>query len=267
MTILDEIVQSKRNEVDEAKRRTDEGELRLAIATQDPPRDFYQAVTQALAHDLNLIAEVKKASPSAGVLVQDFDPVAIARTYEQHGASAVSVLTDASYFGGALGHLAQIKENVSLPVLRKDFLVDPFQVLESRAAGADAVLLIVEALTVSGVVDLMAVARPLDMTCLIEVHAEESLRSLLEHLGPPGPANYLLGINNRDLHKQRTDLATTDRLAAMLPTGTPFVSESGLASRSDVLRVRQAGACAILVGESLLRSGDIGQQIRQLLEG
>lgn len=265
MTILDDIIDSKRNEVDELKRRESETTLRIAAAQQGRPRDFYRAVVAEAPRGVNLIAEVKKASPSAGVLLDDYDPAAIAQTYEQHGAAAVSVLTDTPFFEGALGHLAQVRGTIALPVLRKDFIIDPFQVLESRAAGADAILLIVEVLAASGVADLLEVAHPLGMTCLVEVHAEDSLKSLLDRLGTPGPNNYLLGINNRDLHRQCTDLATTERLAAMLPPSSPFVSESGIASRADVHRVQQAGARAILIGESLLRSGDIPGQMSKLL--
>jgi indole-3-glycerol phosphate synthase len=265
MTILDHILETKRNEVAAAKQRRPITELQAAIARAAPPRDFYAAATSGESSGVRLIAEIKKASPSAGLIVPDFDPVAIARTYSAHGAVALSVLTDETYFQGRLEFIELVKRAVRLPVLRKDFIIDEYQLWESRLAGADAVLLIAAAMPASDLALLAALARAMAMSVLVEVHAPEELETVMNILGDPRKGKYLLGINNRDLHAQRTDLATTTRLAAMLPTGTPFVSESGIATRDDVLRVQRAGACAILVGESLLRANDIGGQIDSLL--
>ncbi len=265
MTILDRILASKRKELAGAKERRPLASLRAAIERVDPPRDFCGAVSTPSTYGVQLIAEIKKASPSAGLIVADFDPARIARAYDDHGAAAISVLTDETYFQGRLEFIQVVKEAVPLPVLRKDFLIDEYQVFESRAAGADAVLLIAEVLGAARAAELARVAGHLELAVLVEVHTEEHLSALLDALGPPGPDRYLLGINNRDLTAQRTDLATMERLAAHLPAGTPFVAESGLATREDVLQAQRAGACAILVGESLLRADDIGSQIDTLL--
>ena len=264
MTILEKIVETKRQEVNAAKKRRPLAELMADLNRVAPPRDFFGAVTARSPHGIALIAEIKKASPSAGVIVGDFDPVQIAKSYCDHGAAALSVLTDETYFQGRLAFIEQVKQAVPLPALRKDFIIDEYQVYESRAADADAVLLITEVLGADGVAGLFPVARELGMTTLVETHSEESLESVLDRLGPPGRGSYILGINNRDLAIQQTDVSTTSRLARLLPQGCPFVAESGIATHDDVLTVRGAGACAILVGESLLRAGDIGAQIGTL---
>jgi indole-3-glycerol phosphate synthase len=265
MTILDTIVKTKRQEVAAAKEARPVAELRSAIETAAPPRDFLAAVTGPPTRTVNLIAEVKKASPSAGVIMADFDPVAIAKTYAENGASALSVLTDETYFSGRLDYIDPIKQAVDLPVLRKEFIIDDYQVVESRAARADAILLISEILTLDEVHQFHATARELGMAVLVEGHSAENLLAVIERLGPPTDNGYLLGINNRNLHVQKTDVNTTVEIASVLPPGTPFVSESGLHTREDVEVVARAGACAILVGESLLRSDDIGEKVRALL--
>lgn len=265
MTILDQIVNSKRGELERAKLARPIDVVRRAAEQADPPRDFASAVVPLQAGGVNLIAEIKKASPSAGVIVPDFDPVRIARTYERAGASAISVLTDEPYFDGRLEYLAQVKQAVGLPVLRKDFIIDEYQVVESRAAGADCILLIAEVLSVDKIKHLHGSARDLGLAVLIEVHTESNLDKILAELGPPRPGLYLLGINNRDLSVQRTDLSTCERLGAKLPPGAGFVAESGIATRKDVERIRAAGSHAMLVGESLLRADDIATRIRELL--
>ncbi len=265
MTILDRIVETKRKEVAAAKRHRPLDMLKAAVEQSSPPRDFYAAVAGPSTASIRLIAEIKKASPSAGLIVPDFDPVRIALAYRQHGAAALSVLTDGSYFQGDLAFIKAVKEAVDLPVLRKDFLIYEYQVYEARAAEADAVLLIAEVLGAPRVSELVPVARRLGMTVLVEVHTTENLSAILDSLGLPGSDSYILGINSRDLTAQRTDLSTVRMLAAQLPQGVPFIAESGIASRDDVLEVELAGACAILVGESLLRSKDIGAQIDILL--
>jgi len=264
-TILDRIVATKWEEVTAAMVDRPPPEMRKAAEQTAPPRDFLAAVTAPAANGVQLIAEIKKASPSAGVLVADFDAATIARTYHRHGAAAISVLTDQTYFQGRLGQIDEVKRAVPRPVLRKDFIVHEYQVYESRAAGADAILLIVEVLESRGVAKLLPIARHLGLAVLVEIHTPENLSSLMETTGPPSAAGYILGINNRDLSSQRTDRSSAARLAAGLPAGTRFVAESGIATRQDVLEVQAAGACAILVGESLLRAKDIGGQIDRLL--
>lgn len=264
-TVLDEIVASKHREVAEARRRASRSELEERAARQSPARPFAAVVGTRDESGPRLIAEIKRASPSAGLIRPDLDPAEIARIYARHGAAALSVLTDGPYFQGRLEDIRLVREAVELPVLRKDFIVDGYQIPESRAAGADAVLLIAEVLGADGVAALLSMAREWGMCVLVEVHEEEDLRAVLECVGPPAVDRYLLGINNRDLRVQRTDLATTERLASLLPPGVPFISESGLATREDLLRVHGCGASAVLIGESILRSDDIGARIDALL--
>jgi len=261
---LDEIVAHKRAEVAAARQARPRAQLEAALATCPPTRDFARAVTAASAAGPNIIAELKRRSPSAGVIVPDFDPVALARTYEQHGAAALSVLTDETYFGGRLEYIRLATEAVALPVLRKEFILEEYQVFESRVAGADAVLLIAEVLGARCCAELAQLCRHLSLTPLVEVHAQAQLDALLTVAGSPAPDRYLLGINNRDLAVQRTDLQTTARLASTLPEGAPFISESGIGSRADMLEVQRAGATAVLIGEALLREQDIGKKLDEL---
>lgn len=265
MTILERIVETKRREVADASVRVPLGRLQEAIDRADLPRDFQAAVARGATGEVRLIAEIKQASPSAGLIVADFDPVRIARVYRDHGAAALSVLTDETYFQGRLSFIADVKRVVDLPVLRKDFLIDEYQVYESRAAGADAILLIAECLDDRTLLTLARTARDLHLSILVEVHSEVNLSRVFSSLGYPSESGYLLGINNRDLTAQRTDLGTMGFLASRLPPGTPFVAESGIAARADVLAAQRAGACAVLVGESLLRARDIGLKVNQLL--
>lgn len=260
--ILDAILETKRTEV--ARLRESEQQLRRRAAEAAPARNFYAALTRRPRRELNLIAEVKKASPSAGVIREDFDPVEIARRYEAGGADAVSVLTDEPYFQGRLDYLAAVREAVRLPVLRKDFIIDPLQVYESRAAGADAILLIAAALPTGHLADLMILAAELGMTTLVEVHGADELLRIRSMVGFPHPRRGLLGINNRDLTTFEVDIRTTARLAE-LAEGAPVISESGIRTRDDVRTLRRAGARGILVGETLMRSGDIPRAIEDLL--
>jgi indole-3-glycerol phosphate synthase len=262
---LDRIVQTKREEVAQAGRCRPLADLQANLAGLDPPRDFFHAVTAPSPHGIQLIAEIKKASPSAGLIAADFDPVAISQAYYRHGAAAVSVLTDETYFQGRLDFIEMVKRTVPLPVLRKDFIIDEYQLYEARAAGADAVLLIAEVLGADGIAELVPISGRLGMTALVEAHSAENLQSVLDAIGSPGPNTYILGINNRDLDLQRTDVNTTMRLAGLLPRGAPFVAESGISTREDVRKIRRAGACAMLVGESLLRAPSIEAQINALL--
>jgi indole-3-glycerol phosphate synthase len=265
--ILAQIVADKQEEVRQAKARVDEASLRRQAECAGPVRDFRSAVTCPTPAGIHIIAEIKRKSPSAGVIRADFDPVAIARAYAAAGASALSVLTDERYFDGRLEYLRLVGEAVSLPVLRKDFIIDPYQLWESRAAGADAVLLITEVLGVEGVVDFAAQVAAAGMSALVEAYRPELLAGVVAAWGGGVPGHVLIGINNRDLTVQKTDLATTERLAALVPDTSALVSESGIRSRADVLRVQRAGARAILVGESLMSAEDPGAQVRALLGG
>ncbi|MCB9850077.1 MAG: indole-3-glycerol phosphate synthase TrpC [Phycisphaerales bacterium] len=263
--ILDRIVADKREEVAAAKVAVPLDDVRRRAHDADAPRDFFAALAAPAPAGIHLIAEIKRRSPSAGLIRADFDPVAIARTYASAGASAISVLTDAKYFDGQLGYIAEVRDAVSLPVLRKDFVVDAYQIWEARAAGADAVLLIAEVLGAKGVAELTPVITNLGMTALIEAYDPDLFRSVVDTLGEPLPQRVLLGINNRDLTVQRTDLATTERLAKLLADTSRLVTESGIHTRADVERVQAAGAQAMLVGESIMCAPDMAARIRELL--
>jgi indole-3-glycerol phosphate synthase len=267
--ILDQIIQTKRDEIAQRCAQTSIEQFKERIAALPRPRNFHQAVTRKAtgknARPLNLIAEVKKASPSAGLIRPDFDPVNIARIYESAGANALSVLTDEKYFQGHLSYIQAVRDAVKLPVLRKDFLIDPWQVYESRAAGADAILLIAECLETGQMIDLQILATELNMTCLIEVHDLENLMRIRDHvIGFPHRQYSLLGINNRDLRTFKTDLGTTLRMAELVEDRSVLVSESGINTRADITKLAEAGVSAVLVGESLMRSPDIAAKIRDL---
>jgi indole-3-glycerol phosphate synthase len=268
-SILDQIILTKHQENAERKQRRPLEQLKEEIAAQDHPRNFFRAVTHrpetSGKKPLNLIAEVKRASPSAGVIREDFDPVAVATAYAASGADALSVLTDEQYFQGKLEYIRLIRDAVKLPVLRKDFIIDPYQVYESRAAGADAILLIAECLEISQLIDLQILATEMHMTVLIEVHDIDNLIRVRDRvIGFPHKSYSLLGINNRDLRTFKTDLGTTLRLAELVEDRSVLVSESGIHSHADIQRLAAAGVCAVLVGESLMRSEDIGAKVREL---
>jgi indole-3-glycerol phosphate synthase len=259
-TILDKIVATKRREIAAARRDCPETVLRAALATAPPPRDFAAAISRP--GPIRLIAEVKKASPSAGQIRADFDPPAIARTYQQHGAACVSVLTDTTYFRGSLDDLRAVRAAVDLPVLRKDFILDVYQLYEARAAGADAVLLIAECLDDHQLHELNRTAIELGMTPLVEIYQRENLQRVLD------AQVQLIGVNNRDLRTFEVDLDHTLQMRAKLPAaGHLLVSESGIRSAADVRRLEAAGVDAILVGETLMRSADIGAAVDRLLRG
>jgi indole-3-glycerol phosphate synthase len=255
--VLAKIIDQKRLEIAEAKRLRPAETLRERVSAAPPVRDFVAALQSA--PDIGLIAEVKKGSPSAGLIRADFDPVQIALTYERHGASCLSVLTDEHFFLGHLDYLRSVRHAVKIPVLRKDFMIDRYQVLEARAAGADCILLIAECLDDCQLRDLYFYASELGMESLIELYDAENLDRVLK-LEPA-----LVGINNRDLRTFVTDLDHTTRLARQIPATTLLVSESGIKTRSDIDQVKAGGARAILVGESLMRSPDIGLAVDQLL--
>src|SRR2546429_2207469 len=257
MSILDEIVEHKRAGGGASKTATPPSALGARAAAHPPPRDFERALAPRPGR-ARLIAEVKRASPSRGVLKDDLDPVALASTYARHGADAISVLTDAKYFRGSLDDLAAVRAAVDLPLLRKGFVLDDYQLWEARAAGADAVLLIVAILDASHLSELAAAAKGLGLAALAECHTAAELDVALT-MGAR-----LLGINNRNLATFETRVETTLSLLPQIPPGPLVVSESGFFTAGDVRRVIDAGAHAVLVGESLVRAPDVGAKIREL---
>ncbi len=265
MTILEQIIETKREEIATRQIHTPIEVLKERITALPRPRNFFRAVTHSGKKPVNLIAEVKKASPSAGVIRADFDPVEIAKIYEANGADALSVLTDEKYFQGHLDYIQQVRAAVELPVLRKDFIIDEYQVYESRAAGADAILLIAECLPTNRLIDLQILATELNLTVLIEIHDMENLIRVRDRvIGFPHKSYSLLGINNRDLRTFKTDLGNTLRMAELVEDRNVLVSESGINTNADVKKLAAAGVRAVLVGESLMRAEDIGAQVRKL---
>jgi indole-3-glycerol phosphate synthase len=258
MGLLDEIVARKRVDVAARRAAVPRGALAAQAAGLAPPRSLAAALTPRAAGEVRILAELKRASPVKGTLADGFDPVARAPEYVRAGAAALSVLTD-PHFQGGLDDLDAVRARVDCPVLEKDYDVDEYQLWEARARGADAVLLIVHILEPGRLADLYQAAKGLGLSALVEVHRETELHRAAD-LGAG-----LIGVNNRDLTTFRTDLATTERLAPRAPAGACVVSESGIASRADVVRVRAAGAHAVLVGEALSRSGDPGAKVRELL--
>ena len=256
-SILEEIVAAKRSELAEAKRAAPLAEVEHAAAEQTAPLDLYGTL---VASGIRLIAEVKKASPSRGLLSPNFDPVQLAETYVANGAAAVSCLTDPR-FQGELAHLSAIKQagaSARAPVLRKDFIFDPYQVYEARAAGADGILLIVAILEPSQLKELLETSQSLWMQCLVEVHDESELETAVE-VGAE-----IIGVNNRDLHTFTTDLAVTQRLAPLVPRGKVLVSESGIFTRDDLRTLGRSRVNAVLVGEALVTAPDVAAKVREL---
>ena len=262
--ILEKIVWEKDREVAIARERMPLEQLKAKVAALPPARDFLAALRGAAIKPA-VIAEVKKASPSKGVIREDFNPVAIAKAYSAGGASCLSVLTDKSFFKGGFDVLVEVRDAVDLPLLCKDFILTPYQLYQARAAGADAALLIAAILTDQDLAYLNKVAKALGLTVLVEVHDAEELERVLNLGGFP-----LIGINNRDLTSFETDLATTERLmeqfaSRLAEQGALLVSESGLFLRSDLDRVQTAGAGAVLVGEALMRQADVEAGLRSLI--
>ncbi|MBM3942370.1 MAG: indole-3-glycerol phosphate synthase TrpC [SAR202 cluster bacterium] len=256
-SILDKIVAQKRQELAQQKRQVSLDQLQERIAGQPAPLDFAAALR---GRQIRLIAEVKKASPSRGLLCPDFDPVRLARTYASNGAAAISVLTDPR-FQGEPEHIVQIKRagaSGRAPVLRKDFIFDPYQVYEARAIGADALLLIADILEQSQMDYLLALTRELGMECLVEVHNPSDVGMALQ------AGARVIGINNRDLHTFVTDLAVTEKLAALVPQDKVLVSESGISTPEDLRRLRRLGVSAVLVGEAIVTAADTAQKVREL---
>ncbi|QDU34374.1 Indole-3-glycerol phosphate synthase [Poriferisphaera corsica] len=264
--ILAKIVEDKKVEVEARQRVVSLEEMKARAKAESHPRNFFKAMTAKRDH-VSVIAEVKKASPSAGLIREDFDPAAIAKNYEANGAAAISCLTDEKYFQGDLSYIQRIRAEVDLPVLRKDFMIDEYQVWEARAAGADAILLIAECLEVPRLIDLMILATELKMTTLLEVHDVESLLAVRPHVGFPHEKYMLLGINNRNLREMKTDINHTIRLLDMVEQPEILVSESGIRTHDDVVKLMNAGVTKVLVGEHLMRQGDEGKALRKLIHG
>jgi indole-3-glycerol phosphate synthase len=256
-TILDKITSVKLDEIAAAKAARPLDEVKRLAAAAPEPRDFFGAL--AAPGPIRLIAEVKKASPSKGIIRADFDPVAIAKIYEAHGATCLSVLTDEKFFQGHLDFMTAVKQAVQLPVLRKDFILDPYQVYEARAAGADAVLLIAECLDDCGLRSLHNLIIELGMTPLVEFYEPANLKRVVE------AGASLIGVNNRNLHTFEVDLGHSMRMHEQVPHDCVFVSESGIAGRTEALRLQEAGIEAMLVGESLMHKPDIGAAVYELL--
>jgi len=256
--ILSEIVANSIKQLEVSKKRMPFDELKDQVSRQSPPLDFAAVLRR---DGVQLIAEIKKASPSAGVLCPSFKPAEIARTYADNGAVAISVLTEPDYFQGSLDHLKEVKNTVgdSLPLLRKDFIFDRYQVYEARACGASCLLLIVAILSTEKLQDLLGLSRKLGMCCLVEVHNKAELEIALSS------ESDIIGINNRDLNTFTVDLETTKHLQLLIPKGIVVVSESGIKSRDDMVRLNEWGVDAALVGEHLVTAPDIAVRMRELL--
>lgn len=259
--ILKKIITHKQIEVANAKTVASIGELKTRISDlKDQPRGFNRHLRIAAAAGLTaIIAEVKKGSPSKGVIRENFDPIEIAGIYQDNGATCLSVLTDEQFFLGHLRYLALIREAVSLPLLRKDFICDPYQIFEARASGADAILLIAAMLDLNQLREFHALAQELNLDVLLEVHDEAEMEKALK------TDCDLIGVNNRNLRTFVTDLDTTGRLARMLPPERLLVTESGINNRADINRLAAEGAQAYLIGEAMMREADIGKKLRELL--
>ena len=256
--ILDQIVSHNRRELEYKKRRLPMPELQNLASEQPPALDLASALR---GDGIQLIAEVKKASPSRGIIRPDFNPVEIAKIYAGNGAAAVSVLTEAKYFQGSLDHLKDIRKALpkKLPLLRKDFIFDPYQIYESRAYGADSLLLIVAILEPEKLQELLGISHELNMSCLVEVHNEAEVEIALKSEAK------IIGINNRDLATFNVDIATTERLRPFIPPDRVVVSESGIKERADIDKLNHLGIDAVLIGESLMSAPDIAARMRELL--
>jgi len=255
--ILNRIIDQTKQTLAERKRSVSLDRIIELAQNQEPARDFAAALSRS--GTVNIIAEAKKASPSKGLIRADFDPVTIARCYEENGAGAISVLTEEYFFQGHLDYLKDIRRSVSIPLLRKDFIIDPYQVYEARSAGADAILLIAAVLETSELKTLLHLTQDLGMQALVEVHTAKELKKVLK-VQPS-----IVGINNRNLETFLTDIETTVRLRALIPTSIITVSESGINTPDDIKHLRSCGIDAFLIGESLMREPDPGLKLGQFL--
>jgi indole-3-glycerol phosphate synthase len=254
---LKEIIQKKQERLALAKQQIPEEELKARIQNLIPPRPFIEAINKPRV--ISLIAEIKKASPSRGVIRANFDLKQIARDYQEAGVQAISVLTEEDFFQGSPAYINAVKNIVTAPILRKDFILEPYQVYESRLFGADAILLIADLLTKDKIVELMSIAESLGMDALVEVHTEKELKKVL-NLGVS-----LIGINNRDLHTLEVDPKTTEKLFLLIPKDKTVVVESGIKSAQDVLFLKILGVNAVLIGEALMQAEDLKQKVEEIM--
>jgi indole-3-glycerol phosphate synthase len=261
--MLEKIVEDKKKELENLKQEFSLEKLKEKLEGLEPTRNFKEAISdppgRGAGSGINLIAEIKRKSPSRGTICKDFDPLEIARVYEENGASAISILTDKKYFGGSLNFLLQVRGVTNIPLLRKDFIIDGYQIYESRVFGADALLLIAKILSEAELKRFLEIAHSLGIDCLVEVHNEEELNKVLK------TEAQIIGINNRDLENFRVNLETTLNLVKKIPQGKIVVSESGFEKREDVLRLEGKRVNAFLVGEALMRSENRGKKIKELL--
>ncbi len=258
MSILDEIFAYKRTEVPATKERVSVSDLETAIKDLPTPPDFAAALKGVPGFTPQLVAEVKYRSPSKGILCPDFDPLRLARTYAENGAAAISVLTDKKHFGGSLDYLREIAAlKLGVPLLRKDFIFDDYQLLEARAAGASAILLIVAMLEPEHLRDLLAAAHELDMEALVETHTREEVEQALK------VGARMIGVNNRDLHTFNVSLETSLQLRPLIPPEVVMVAESGIHTTNDIVRLAAAGVDAMLIGEGLVTASDVGAKVRE----
>ena len=255
--ILSRIIEEKRKEIDEAKRAKPLEELAREVKGICVKSSFKKNISRP--HHINLIAEIKKASPSKGILRGDFNPIKIGVTYQANGASAISILTDERFFEGKLEYIKKVKESVSLPILRKDFIIDEYQIYESVAAGADAILLIAELLSSNEMTGFYNLATSLGLDVLMETRTEEDVEKALATGGS------IIGINNRDLHNFKVDLDATQKLIRLIPQNRIKVSESGIRTYEDVMFLKSLGVNAVLIGEAFMEAGDIAAKMREIL--
>jgi len=256
MSVLDKIIAHKRQEVEELKKNKPLDETVLTIDLY-PRRSFAKAISQP--GRLNIIAELKKASPSLGLIRSDFDPIKIAKVYESNGAAAISVLTDKQFFQGNIKYLSEVKTSVSLPVLRKDFIIDPYQVYEAKLYGADAILLIATALSYQELSRLLMLAYKLGLETLVEVHDEFDLEKALKS------GAHIIGINNRNLKTLKTDINTCLKLRRLIPDDKILVAESGIKTKDDMKRLKEADFRAVLIGTALMQAQDIGKKLKEFI--
>lgn len=256
--ILSRIIEEKRRVVEEAKRSKPQEELIKEIKNFSVKSQFKKNISRP--HHINLIAEIKKASPSKGILRGDFNPVKIAITYQANGASAISILTDERFFEGKLDYIKKARENVSIPILRKDFFIDEYQIYETVAAGAEAILLISEILSIAEMTKFYDIATELGLDCLVEVHNEEDIEKALAIDAA------IIGINNRDLHTFKVDLGVTQRLIRLIPQNKIIVSESGIKCYEDVMFLKSLGVNAVLIGETFMEADDIAAKMKEIMK-
>lgn len=280
--VLQQIIEKKKERLSLSKQSLSQEELKQRITQLPPTRNFLAALSKP--NTISLIAEIKKASPSKGIIREEFDPLQIAKVYVESGVQAISVLTEEDYFQGSLRYLEEIRKNVQIPILRKDFIFDPYQIYESRFFGADAVLLIAEALSKERLTELISLADSLGLQCLVEAHEEKELKKILNLKVPTTTqteqdyremkkkksklakyVDFAIGINNRDLRTLQIDLKTPERLYPLIPRERIVVVESGLNSRQEILFLKILGVKAVLIGEAVLTNGDIKGKIEELM--